>query len=59
MRRIFHCFTKLDRPPNLFFLLDERIGDLLAAVGWRNQHNQSAAGDDETKGAGSFISFVI
>lgn len=35
-------------PFSLLFCLQERVGDLLAAVSGRDQYDQSATGDDQT-----------
>lgn len=43
----------------LLFGLDERVGDLLGAVGRGDQYEKGASSDDQAKGAGSLIAFVV
>lgn len=40
-------------------MLDERVGDLLAAVDPGDEHEQGAPRDDQAEGAGGLVAVVI
>lgn len=44
---------------SLLFLLDERIGNLFAAVNGGDEHDERATGNNQAEGAGGFVAGVV